>query len=326
MWQIVAQISSGFALAAFLIAGIVTVLGRRSREKAELIRTASEADRARLVQDALEFFHVKTEDLSPREQYQLALEQIRARQVRFKQVTASVCLIALFATSLAAYAISRFNPSESTSTTEPATANRNETASLPTAAQESRRTVPPAVGTVQVSGDERVAERHYEAFETDIDLRGYGPQRRIALPGEGWEFDLAREVGTRQTAGQAGTCYGVDLPGSTSRGIVVLANNSSTRAGFPPERREGWVRCRLSAQRFRTSTLDRSFELPERTLEWTRPLYIDLPPTRTSFIARVVLFDGSEVAVAGSEVHRYFESSLVGNRLIFEPTPPISAE
>jgi len=110
MWQAIQYVSSGFTLAAFVVAVIAWVSKSKSEERAKLIDLAKEDERAKLVQDALEFFHVETAGLTKAQQYQLAREQIRARAQRFKIVAVVVCIIALLGTVVAAYAITRQSP------------------------------------------------------------------------------------------------------------------------------------------------------------------------------------------------------------------------
>jgi len=94
-------------LAAFIVAAIAWILKSKSEERERLIDLAKEDERADLVRDALEFFSVDTAGLTKAQQYQLALEQIRARSQRFKIVAVIVCIIAVLGAVVAAYAISR---------------------------------------------------------------------------------------------------------------------------------------------------------------------------------------------------------------------------
>src|SRR5262245_34273945 len=106
-WHVIQYVSSGFTLAAFVVAVIAWVLKSKSEAKGKLIGLAKEDERASLVRDALEFFHVETAGLSKAQQYQLALEQVRARAQRFKTVAVVVCILALLGTVVAIYAITR---------------------------------------------------------------------------------------------------------------------------------------------------------------------------------------------------------------------------
>lgn len=184
--------------------------------------------------------------------------------------------------------------------------------------------LPEIAGKIEVSGKGPVTRREYKDFTAAVSLAGYSSQRRIQLPGEGWKFDLEKPYDTKQGAGEAGTCYSVDRHSSTKDGIVVLANNSKYWSGL--KEREGYVTCHLTAQVYREVTTTEDFKLQQYVLGWTKPVYIDLPHDRSSFIAKVALFDGTEEPVDGAKLHRYFESSLVGDQLRIEPRVPRMAD
>lgn len=184
-------------------------------------------------------------------------------------------------------------------------------------------TLPDTAAKIAVTGQTPVTQREYRPFNAAVSLRGYSAQRRIQLPGEGWKFDLEKPFDTTQGQGEAGTCYSVDRPASTKEGIVVLANNSKY-GRF--KNKEGYVTCHLTAEIYREVTTTVPFSLQTYILGWTKPVYIDLPHERSSFIAKVKLFDGTEEPVDGARVHRYFESSLVGDQLLIEPRVPRVAD
>ena len=183
--------------------------------------------------------------------------------------------------------------------------------------------LPETAATVHVDGTTQVTQREYREFKAAVSLRGYSEQRRIQLPGEGWKFDLDKPFGTTQGKGEAGTCYGVDAPASTKEGIVVKANNSKYG---PFKNKDGYVTCHLTAQIYREKTVPAPFRMQPFLLGWTAPVYIGLPHERSSFVARVKLFDGTEEPVEGASVHRYFESSLVGDQLLIKPIVPRLAD
>src|SRR5262245_8381475 len=106
-WEAIKYVGSGLTLAAFVVAAIAWILKSKSEERERLIGLAKEDERAALVRDALEFFRVETAGLTKAQQYQLALEQIRARSQRFKIVALIVCIIAVLGAVVAAYAITR---------------------------------------------------------------------------------------------------------------------------------------------------------------------------------------------------------------------------
>ncbi|MCK6376959.1 MAG: hypothetical protein L6Q69_23070 [Zoogloea sp.] len=105
MWEAIAFVSSGVTLTAFLAAVIAWVYKAKAEERERLIRTAKPEQRADLVRNALEFFHVDTTGLTREQQYNLAIEQIRARAQRFKVVAALVCFLSVVAAAVAIYAM-----------------------------------------------------------------------------------------------------------------------------------------------------------------------------------------------------------------------------
>jgi hypothetical protein len=107
MWEAIAYVSSGFTLAAFVTAVAAWVLKGKSEEKSCLISAADNELKAKLVQDALEFFHIETGNLTKEQQFKLALEQIRNRANRFRTIALLIGFLGIVAASLSAYAISK---------------------------------------------------------------------------------------------------------------------------------------------------------------------------------------------------------------------------
>lgn len=114
MWEAIAYVSSGFTLAAFIAAVSAWVLKEKSEEKRKLISLADDANRAELVQSALEFFHVETEGLTKEQKYQIAMRQIQARADRFRTTAILIGCLATTAAILSAYAISELGAGVST--------------------------------------------------------------------------------------------------------------------------------------------------------------------------------------------------------------------
>ncbi|MCP4108066.1 MAG: hypothetical protein GY749_21390 [Desulfobacteraceae bacterium] len=106
MWEAIAYVSSGVTLAAFLAAAATWILKAKSDEKVKLIDSASDENKAKLVQDAMEFFHIDTTGLTKEHRYNIALEQIKERANRFKLIAILICILALIAAALSAYALS----------------------------------------------------------------------------------------------------------------------------------------------------------------------------------------------------------------------------
>ncbi len=109
MWEVIAYVSSGFTLAAFVTAVAAWIVKGKSEEKEKLISLAKNELQAKLVQDALEFFHIETGDLTKDQKFKVAMEQIRARANRFKTIALLIGFLALTASVLSAYAISEKN-------------------------------------------------------------------------------------------------------------------------------------------------------------------------------------------------------------------------
>ena len=109
MWEAIAYVSSGFTLTAFITAAAAWILKTKSEEKGRLISLADTVTKARLVQDALEFFHVNTEKLNKEQQFKLAMQQIKNRANKLKTIAILIGFLAILATALSAYAIDKIN-------------------------------------------------------------------------------------------------------------------------------------------------------------------------------------------------------------------------
>lgn len=109
MWAIIAYVSSGFTLAAFVTAIVAWVLKVKSEEKGRLIASAKTEIKAKLVQNTLEFFHVETKNLTEAHRFRIAMEQIRNRTNRFRTIAFLIGFLAIIAASLSAYAIDKLN-------------------------------------------------------------------------------------------------------------------------------------------------------------------------------------------------------------------------
>jgi hypothetical protein len=97
IWDSISLVNSGFTLAAFLAAVAAWVYRQKILEKEKLLRTAPEAKRAELVAAAMEFFHVDTRRLTKQQQFEIALQQIRARAQRTLWTTILIGIIAIVA-------------------------------------------------------------------------------------------------------------------------------------------------------------------------------------------------------------------------------------
>lgn len=107
MWNAIAYVSSGVTLTAFVIATVAWFLKHRAQQQERLIKAANTKDRAALIRNALEFFHVDATELSPSQQYKLAVEQVHARAARFKTTAIVICVLAVLAAAVSIYALAR---------------------------------------------------------------------------------------------------------------------------------------------------------------------------------------------------------------------------
>src|SRR3954462_1867278 len=107
MWSALAYVTTGVSLVGFIAAVAVWLSRAALVRREELIQSASEKDRAKLIEASLESFRVSTSGLTREQKYQLAIEQIHARERRFKYLGSVVSLIAILVAALAAYAIAK---------------------------------------------------------------------------------------------------------------------------------------------------------------------------------------------------------------------------
>jgi hypothetical protein len=106
VWETIQHVTTGLSLVAFLVAVISGAYQSQSQKNERLIKSAPEAERAKLVANALEFFNIETSGLSPEQKYKLALEQIHAKAQRFRTTAIVVCFFGLVLGAVAIYAMS----------------------------------------------------------------------------------------------------------------------------------------------------------------------------------------------------------------------------
>jgi hypothetical protein len=107
MWDVVTKISSGLALVAFCVAVAAWIYRTQILKQIWQIREAPENDRAKLIEDTLEFFRIDTERLSRQQKYDLAIKQIEARASRFKTVAGIVVIISILTAVIGLFAIAQ---------------------------------------------------------------------------------------------------------------------------------------------------------------------------------------------------------------------------
>jgi len=110
VWQLVTQISSGLALSGFIVAAGVTVYRYGISRSERLIKAARATERAKLVERALEFHNIDTSLLTRKQQYELAIEQTRARARRFNIAAVVITAISCLVAGVAMYAIRQDAP------------------------------------------------------------------------------------------------------------------------------------------------------------------------------------------------------------------------
>ena len=110
MWNAIAYVSSGVTVVAFVVAVSAWVFRASLVQRERLIKAAPEVDRGALVETALEVFRVDTSGLTRDQKYRLAMEQIAARERRFKTVAGVVSLVAVLLAVVSAYAIAQTSP------------------------------------------------------------------------------------------------------------------------------------------------------------------------------------------------------------------------
>lgn len=105
MWKAITYVSSSLTLIAFAIAVAAWTYRNKLLQIERLIRSAPEDSRPALVEQALEFFPVDTQNLTKQQKYLLALKQIQERSTRFRITSIVVVIIAIIFASLTIFAI-----------------------------------------------------------------------------------------------------------------------------------------------------------------------------------------------------------------------------
>lgn len=110
MWTAIQYVGSGLTLVAFLAALAAWLYRRQLLIKERLIQSVPEGKRAELVERTLVLFKVDTHRLTKKQQYDLALEQIREQARKFKLTAGVIVIIAIIAAALTVAAIWQINP------------------------------------------------------------------------------------------------------------------------------------------------------------------------------------------------------------------------
>jgi hypothetical protein len=144
MWSAIQFVSGWASLVAFALAIVAAILKARWARIESLVRLAPKDDRPGLVEKLLEQrFDVDTSKLTRQQQFDLAIEQIQARQHRFVVATRAVIAIAVVMAAVAVAAILRPGSGRGTDAPTP-----DPTATGESAANESPTPDPPSQSAV----------------------------------------------------------------------------------------------------------------------------------------------------------------------------------
>ncbi|HKS27318.1 MAG TPA: hypothetical protein VJS44_05835 [Pyrinomonadaceae bacterium] len=109
MWRAITYVSSGFALVAFIVAVAASVYKIMILKDERLIKQAPEGKRAALIERAL--VGIKTDPkLSRKQNYALAIEQLRQRADKVRLTAIVVVIIAVLVSVLGVVALRRDSP------------------------------------------------------------------------------------------------------------------------------------------------------------------------------------------------------------------------
>ena len=109
MWDAIAYVSTGISLVAFLAAVASWTYRHKIGQKERLLRSLPENKRANAVADVLELFKVETSNLTKQQQYDLAIEQIRAKTKRYLLAIITVIIICFIGAFISFYAITQLS-------------------------------------------------------------------------------------------------------------------------------------------------------------------------------------------------------------------------
>lgn len=106
-WNVIASVSSGLTLVAFITAAGIWAYRQRILQKERLIRLAPEEKRAELVDRVFEAVNIDTSRLNRQHRYELALRLIESRARRFYISAIVVTIFGFLIAALAAVAITQ---------------------------------------------------------------------------------------------------------------------------------------------------------------------------------------------------------------------------
>src|SRR6266705_2734727 len=91
----VSLVTTPLALLAFVIAAGFYAYKETLVQKRKTLQTIPAGQRAPMLKETLRLFDVDTSNLTARQQYEIALEQIRARERRFLILSGMICFLSL---------------------------------------------------------------------------------------------------------------------------------------------------------------------------------------------------------------------------------------
>jgi hypothetical protein len=109
MWTVVTQISTAIGLAAFIFAVALSAYSFHLRNRVRTIQALPNKDRAKILERELNQFGIKAANLSARQQYDLALRELRLRSTKIFSVTIIIIVIAGISGGVSIYSMSRFS-------------------------------------------------------------------------------------------------------------------------------------------------------------------------------------------------------------------------
>lgn len=103
MWSVIGQVTSVLSLLAFVTAAVVGYLRRRLRHREQLLKSVPEAQRAGLVEAALDRMALDTDKLTQPQRLELALALLHRRGERFRLALMTSASVFLLTAALAVF-------------------------------------------------------------------------------------------------------------------------------------------------------------------------------------------------------------------------------
>lgn len=94
MWEAIQYVGSPLALVAFIAAVVATILRARLRHRVTLLNTLPEDQRLAFLEASLETYHIKHDNLTRQQKYELMLNVLDGRSTRLRIVAKTLVIIA----------------------------------------------------------------------------------------------------------------------------------------------------------------------------------------------------------------------------------------